>query len=518
MTSNFLLFRGNWENQGNIHCISSENSIILIATGQDYSNPDPEEQQLALEYLKENHSKIKGIFVGNTSFRNSGLLFKFCQEIGQNIQIYTNAHNKLILNYLFPLLKNKIQIIDFETEVQIGDFSCSLFPLNSHLLGNSLVAIHHSENSFYFLEDLLLSSYWENNLLFRNNFLTDLKGFLSHKRENAYLISSFSNLKWKSNNSLLLNSINFFSPRDNNKVWIFYEFDWLHIFELIQFANLHNKKVQILNDKFLFLLRQTLLKSPLGRVLTGEKGDYVLLVVSYNNFEDDLNNYLSSLDKNKFQFMIGFSPAIGSESKIARIIDSLHIESEKIFDFSRFEQFKYHNNLNEWRLVFRLLNPKAIIALQNTYKNFKHFENFSGKIISLSNQQLCQFPSEKIYPIKCKKNLTTLDEILVRQRKNLWDEGVLMILLIVSWKDEKLGLKKIEINSLGISSVVNSQKLEKKIMGWWSKKITYKLKISDSTKIIKEAIKRRLNELVKNYLAKEHEIDLEELPILLFFK
>jgi hypothetical protein len=39
----------------------------------------------------------------------------------------------------------------------------------------------------------------------------------------------------------------------------------------------------------------------------------------------------------------------------------------------------------------------------------------------------------------------------------------------------------------------------------------------DSTKVIKEAMKKRVNEMAKNYLVKKHNIELEEIPVLLFF-
>ena len=67
MTIKFLLFRGNWENEGKFYALESEKAIILLATGQDYSVAASTEQQLGYDYLKENRNKIQGIIINNTT-------------------------------------------------------------------------------------------------------------------------------------------------------------------------------------------------------------------------------------------------------------------------------------------------------------------------------------------------------------------------------------------------------------------------------------------------------------------
>ena len=167
-----------------------------MATGQDYSPTDLTEQELGCDYLQENRSKLQGIIINNTTFQNVGLLEQICQDFGSQVPLYTSVHSKLILHYLFPHLKNKIQVMNLTTsEVQIGDFVCSFLPLNSYLVGNCAVALHHSQFSFYLIEDLLLNNYWDNNLLFRPSFLTDFSSFLAQKRAKVCLITSFSNIK-----------------------------------------------------------------------------------------------------------------------------------------------------------------------------------------------------------------------------------------------------------------------------------------------------------------------------------
>ena len=114
------------------------------------------------------------------------------------------------------------------------------------------------------------------------------------------------------------------------------------------------------------------------------------------------------------------------------------------------------------------------------------------------------------------KSLTNLEEILIKQRKILEEGGLLVVLLIATWKDKKLQLKSIRIETLAISSTLDIPKLESKIKNWWVSKLTTNINKNDPLKIIKKIIERRLNGLVNSYLSLEYEIELEETSVLLF--
>ena len=74
MSVRFLLFSGNWENEGNFYLLETEKSIIILATGKGHSSINLQEQQIGRDYLKENRSKVKAIVINNTNFQNIVLL------------------------------------------------------------------------------------------------------------------------------------------------------------------------------------------------------------------------------------------------------------------------------------------------------------------------------------------------------------------------------------------------------------------------------------------------------------
>lgn len=176
-----------------------------------------------------------------------------------------------------------------------------------------------------------------------------------------------------------------------------------------------------MDEKFLLLIRQMLAKSNLGRAI-GKEGEIILLVVGYTNIETKLNHCLAEFtpeEKANFHFLVAIPPVAGGEERLARIIDYLHIQSEETTNLTKSEYFNFATSLADWKLLLQLLQPQTIILLQNSYKNVKYLPRLPSKILRMNNQHFCQFPTEKISRLKIKKTLATLEEILIRQRKNL---------------------------------------------------------------------------------------------------
>jgi mRNA degradation ribonuclease J1/J2 len=174
--------------------LETEQAIIIVATGKGYSLADLQEQQVGLDYLKENCNKVKAVIINNTGFHNIGLLEDVYQVLGSSVPLYTSFHSKLILSYLFPRLRSRMIVAEKNREVKIDDFSLEFFLLNGYLIGNLAVAIHCFQYSFYFLEAFSFSSVLNNNLLFSPNFLPDFQQFLKNKKKDTFLITSCQGL------------------------------------------------------------------------------------------------------------------------------------------------------------------------------------------------------------------------------------------------------------------------------------------------------------------------------------
>ena len=205
---------------------------MVVASGKGYSLVNFQAQQIGLDYLKENLHKVKAIVISNTSFQNTGLLEDVCQILGTSIPLYASFHSRLIISYLFPRLRNKILTIEKSRETKIDDFLLSFLPLNSYLIGNLILNINCFQYSFYFLEAFAFSSILNNNLLFSPSFLSDFQQFLENKKRDTFLITNCQGLHWQNKNSLFFATGNF--PKQNKPLFfLFYDFDWLHIFELL---------------------------------------------------------------------------------------------------------------------------------------------------------------------------------------------------------------------------------------------------------------------------------------------
>jgi len=518
MNIRFLLFRGQWEDEGNFLALENPESIIILATGKTHSKILTE--SLGLDYLKENKVKIKAILVLNTALKNVGFLENIYQELNMDIPLYGSLSSKLVLEYLFPQflkLKKNYLIVKTEQELKITGFSLVFFTLNSYSLGNLGIKISYENLDFYYLGNFMFSSLTNNPLLFSSLVFPPVD-----KKTNTYLITDFQNLCWSNSNNSLFWEARLFIDQSKDFIFLLYDFDWLHIFELLEFAKQQKVKVKVLNNSFNLLLKKVLDNNSLSSVLASGKEEKViyLLVVNSENAEKAIPFYWENFLQKKLNlpvFVVGIPPMSGGLESLARTVDYLHNQRGEVIDLSRSNHLSLGTSLDDLKLLWEIIQPRVTISLQNSYKHSKYFNYFSLPFIRLNNQQYLSFPAEKVYPLRIKKKITNIEQILVSQRQSLLKSGLLIIFLITQWKDKLFQIKKIRIENLAVSLEVNLPKLENKIKDWWKDKITPGLSEKESSKSLKSRIEKRLSFLIKNYINYKHKIDLEE-PLILMFQ
>jgi mRNA degradation ribonuclease J1/J2 len=186
------------------------------------------------------------------------------------------------------------------------------------------------------------------------------------------------------------------------------------------------------------LLNKILLHNPLSEVIEREnkkkESDIYLLVGNPKNIREKLDHYLSFFStekKSSFHFVVGTPPVIGGEERLARLIDYLYTQSELITNLSKKEYLSLGISFYDFKLLLQLLKPIGVIALQNSYKNENFFANLPGKFFILNNGYSLDFSTQKTSRLKIKKTLISLEELLLKQRENLGQSGLLIILLTV---------------------------------------------------------------------------------------
>ena len=128
---------------------------------------------------------------------------------------------------------------------------------------------------------------------------------------------------------------------------------------------------------------------------------------------------------------MGIPPVIGGEAKLAGLTDYLYTQSEEITNLSKKEYLNLGLSFYDFKLLIKLLQPTGIITLQNSYKNEKYLNRLPGKFLTINNGYSWDFPTSKTSQLKKKKTLISLEELLVKQRDNLGQNGLLVILLII---------------------------------------------------------------------------------------
>ena len=525
----FLLFSGKWENEANFYLIENENTILILAAGKGYSRTSLQEQEIGINYLRENKDKVKGVILANTNYWNIGSLAEVLNSLEDKVPVHTNSNNKLILNYLFPQIQNQIVLNDKCKDLKIDIFSIKFFALAGYLVGNEGLLVSFPQNNIYFIESFAFSNLLKNKVLLPNDFLKNLQENIKGKENGVvnYLVTSFQGIHWNNDNSLFHFSRNL-PYEEKPSFFILYEFDWLHILELIEIIQKRREKLLILNFKFTQIIEKLLKNNPSLKdtiKINKEEGEKnlrmnYLLVGNPDNMEELVRKFLVNLEEKKtreFNFIVGIPPVIGGEEKLARIVDFLYTKSDKIINLSKKDYFNLGINFHDFNfLINEIIQPDWIIALQDSYKNVKYLEFLPNKFISLNNGYAWDITSQKNSQLRRKKDLISLEELLIKQRENLGNYGLLLVIISSSWKNEENQLVDLCLENLAVNSDLDLEKLKLKIKDWWKNKVFYDVKKEENSKIIKKIVERRLSRLISNYLTMKMGIEMGEIFILYF--
>lgn len=548
MFARFLLFSGNWENEGNFYLLESENSIIILSAGgsSNVSDTFNEHWKIGLDYLRNNSHKLKAIIISNTNFKNYEFLEKLLFFIDTKIPIYVSEYSKIFFSHVFSedIWKSMTIVENIDQELKIDVFNIRFFSINSWFIGNFSLLINFSEYSFYFFDSFIFNNISDNKFFSSNinvNF-GELVNFSTSKKDNIYLVADCQNMHWQKRNSLFFIFQNFFSSfvEEEACVFIFYEFDLLHIFELFEIA--HKKKEKIATfDKSFFNLLNLILKEKkdyLSDILVclsedeefflGKKDQYkmnYLLSVNTKNVEEKLANFLSRFDDDNlenFRFFVCIPPFAGGESKLARIVDLVFSKSKKIINLSKKEYLNLGVSFYDFKFLLNLIKPDKIITIQNSYKNSKFFRHFplKRKFSMIGNGYgLDLFDGRKLQFNKTERKITTLDELLVEQRNRLGKSGLIIIFLLTEKNGDIFKLRGVRVENISAILHLKISNVEEKIKKWWESKIAVNLDFSkntDNQKSFEKVVKRRLSYLLIDHFSTKLNIELEELLILIF--
>ena len=526
----FLLFRGNWENEGNLCALETKNDILLLAAGENA--PFLNNQEVTdYSYLTKNRAKIQAILLPNSLPKNSAFLPQLYQELNLHCPLYASEKTSLILSYLWPeaeKIRSNLRIMESQKIFQAGEFSLQSLPLNSYVLGNLAFLISYQDYEFYYLQDFVFNNLLNNTYLADADFFTQLNNLTKETKKNSYLITACPSLAWNRQNSLLLLAQSW--KKDQEYFFLLYDYDWLHILELEQLARQWGKKIYLANPEFLALLKK------IGRskeILAKEKENtqpIYLLLASPARLESQLATFLAkkpwAKDTN-ITLVIGTSAQQAGESKIAKIVDSLYQEKGEVLNFGRSETFSLGTTFADLKLLLELIKPHSVLLLQNSYKQ-KNFLVYLEKVNFLPsvNQSFLTFPEKKVHPFPPEKWET--EKILLTQRQSLLQNGFLVVFLTLKWEKELLKIKNLQLESVAVAPTVNWKKLEEKIRYWWENKISQnsneknqgKKNLFSETSLLaknwKRPLEKRLEFFVRSYLSSEYDIELKN-PIISLF-
>ena len=198
-----------------------------------------------------------------------------------------------------------------------------------------------------------------------------------------------------------------------------------------------------------------------------DKDNIYLLVGSPTNLEERLRTVFEKgyfVQKNiTFTFIVGISIAHLGEKKTANIIDYLYQQKGEIYNLSRSETASLGTSFADLKLLLEIIHPHSVITLQNSYKQKKYLIYLKNHFLICPNQSYLNFSNKKTYPLPVVKENQEIENFLLAQRQNLFQNGFLVVLITANWEQKVLKIKNLQLEAVALAPKINLKKLEDKI-------------------------------------------------------
>lgn len=387
-----------------------------------------------IEWIKENKNAIKGIFIGNASFKNIGGLLYIYNQIN-NIPIYTSKIGASILNAHFnkkvldsanvnpkPL---NIKVLNPLKAFEINKTFFIPFRVTTSVPDSFGFVISNGEDCLVYIDDFVI--YNSSNSIFANDI--DKLPFLTYKFKNIYLVTSLGNITlnsgFSSPNFKLKNYYSdLISRRNTNRLLVACNYsDYYSFLTLVEIAKEKQIPIIVYNPVFISVFndlahakmidKSNLLLVPIHKINEISKGIVVL-----SSTQDRIFNKLFSIAddgddvlalKNSDELVLGLKADPGFEKKFAEISDAYSRIDIDVHNLPR-TYLTMQASEEDHRYLVNLIKPKYIIPTLGKYYHAIKYANVlkeigfnEDNVIRMFNGEVATFINGNLVPIKDKR-------------------------------------------------------------------------------------------------------------------
>lgn len=383
-----------------------------------------------MEWVQKNEKLIKGIFIGNASYKNVGAI-QYCYEYIKNIPIFTSKLGAVILDAHFNkksmqkysnFIALKTKVLDPLKSYNFGKIKVTPFRVTTCMPDTYGFVISTGEENIVYIDEFIIY----NGL--NSTFVNDINKlpFLTYQQKNLILISNLGNNAINSGfTSPHYKTKSFYTDllarKDVKRLIVACHYHDIYTFlVLAQIAKEKQIPFIIYNPVFINIFNEIVNKKyfdntnlpmmPIHKINEIEKG-----IVIISTTRDRLYNKLMSIANDEDEILalkksdtlvLGFKIEIGFEKMAAELLDAYSRLGIDAMNLPK-SVLTMEASEEDHKFLVNLVKPKYIIpTLGKYYQMVKYAESLKeigfnpDNVIKLYNGEIASFDKGNLLPIK----------------------------------------------------------------------------------------------------------------------
>ncbi|ATZ20310.1 ribonuclease J [Mesoplasma lactucae] len=488
----FMALGGQDERGKNLFIIEVDEDLFVFDCGLKY----PEKGILGVdvvipnfEYLINNASRIKGIFLSNSSAYNSGAISYLLKDI--DVPVYCNDITETVLQIKLErsFLKNKSQnfkIIKDKDVVDFGKNKIEAFRLTASSPNSLGFALHTEDGIIVYAGDFIIDGQET------SDFSTDYSHINKLAEEGVLALLADSEYASKMSYAVPNHKIEKYiaAPFKEKKTRIavgIFEEDIFKLGEIVAQAKANNRKIAVYGRTMQTILKNDMIHSNLNlndddliSVDEYMKSDNGVLIISGNG--DVLYSKLAKIatgNDDVIEFgpkdvvILATPPAPGVEKRHAQILDELARTDAKLIALSDKNIWPMRACHEDIKMLTSLLKPKYFVPIKGLYKEFLSAEKAAmdagikeGNVCLVDNGQVARI-TDKFISITDKtlpngdtyvdgSGVGDIGNVVLNERKLLANDGVIIVGATIDSRTKE-SISLIDIQMRGVIYISEDQ-------------------------------------------------------------
>lgn len=503
-----------------------------------------------MEWLKNNEKSIKGIFIGNASYKNVGSI-QYCYEYIKNIPIFSSKLGAVILEAHFnkksmqkypnfsPL---KIRVLDALKTYNLGKIKITPFRVTTCMPDTYGFVISTPDENIVYIDEFTI--YNSSNSTFVNDI--NKLPFLTYQQKNLLLITNLGNntrnsgftapsFKTKSFYNDLL------ARKNVKRLVVACHYHDIYTFLILaQIAKEKQLPFIIYNPVFINVFNEivgnkyfdtsNLLITPIHKINSIEKG-----IVIISTTRDRLYNKLMSIANDEDDILalkksdtvvFGFRVEIGFEKMAAELLDAYSRLDIDAMTLPK-NYLTMEASEEDHKFLVNLVRPKYIIpTLGKYYQMIKYTTSMKElgfpyeNVVKLYNGEVVTFDKGNLVSVKKRvdahemyvgnQGLLSEGENIFHERQVMSESGIVFYTIKLNDDQKGFDLEKYQLTQYAV--VVENDETNK----FFATVAKDALDLAENTlKELKTLDTKEIKKIVKKYISKQIDKHLEKTPIVI---